>query len=159
MAHSYHHALSSVKRWGGEVNDYMAIHNFFDETKAFMPDFRHRALRHHSQGIFECERKFGETITNSDGRTVPVRLIGEQHVREDLGRIPSVEDWLTLIRPERWMGTPEKLDDYETKKQPESWHKAETIRQRKAAEQWVRDREQAQAQAQTHADNPPDSPF
>ena len=49
------------------------------------------------------EALFGQTITNSDGRVVPVRLIGEQHVIEDLGRIPSFADWAREIRPARWM--------------------------------------------------------
>jgi hypothetical protein len=31
-------------------------------------------------------------------------LIGEQHVREDLGFIPSFADWARRIRPEPWMG-------------------------------------------------------
>ena len=44
------------------------------------------------------------TITLSTGRIVPVRLIGEQHVLEDLGRIPSFADWMRFIRPEPWMG-------------------------------------------------------
>jgi hypothetical protein len=39
----------------------------------------------------------------STGRIVPVRFIGEQHVLEDLGRIPSVQDWLGKIQPESWM--------------------------------------------------------
>jgi hypothetical protein len=35
---------------------------------------------------------------------VPVRLIGERHVREDMGGlIPSVSDWLSRIRFEPWM--------------------------------------------------------
>ncbi len=50
------------------------------------------------------ERFFGATITISSGRVVPVRLIGEQHVREDLGFIPSFADWCRTIRPEPWMG-------------------------------------------------------
>ena len=50
------------------------------------------------------ERFFGPTITLSTGRVVPVRLIGEQHVREDLGFIPSFADWVRCIRPEPWMG-------------------------------------------------------
>jgi hypothetical protein len=29
MANLYHHVLSSVKRWGGSVEDYMALHAFF----------------------------------------------------------------------------------------------------------------------------------
>ena len=65
---------------------------------------RHRALRHHSQGIFECERVFGITVENSDGKSVPVRFIGEQHVREDFsGYIPTIHDWLKGIPEEQWM--------------------------------------------------------
>ena len=30
MAHPYHHALSSVKKWGGTVDCYMAVHTWFD---------------------------------------------------------------------------------------------------------------------------------
>jgi hypothetical protein len=39
----------------------------------------------------------------STGRVLPVRFIGEQHVMEDLGRIPTVHDWLGNLRPEPWM--------------------------------------------------------
>lgn len=112
MAHPYHHALSSVQKWGGSVEDYQPIHDWFDASKAHMADFRHRALRHHSEGIFEAERVFGVTITNSSGRVVPVRYIGEQHVKEDLGRIPTLSDWLMTIKPERWMlGRGKNLED------------------------------------------------
>lgn len=103
MAHPYHHALSSVRKYGGVVEDYLPIHDFFDETKAHFADFRHRALRHHSEGIFLAERIFGKTLTNSDGRVIPVRFIGEQHVIEDCGFIPSASDWLKAIHAEPWM--------------------------------------------------------
>ena len=49
------------------------------------------------------ETVFGVTIRNSAGRDVPVRLIGEQHVQEDLGRIPSFADWARLIQPMPWI--------------------------------------------------------
>lgn len=104
MAHAYHHAQSSAKHFGGKPEDYQAIHNWFDCTKAYEPTFRHRALRHHTLGIFEAEKVFGVTITNSDGKEVPVRIIGEQHVREDFsGFIPTVHDWLKGIPTEPWM--------------------------------------------------------
>jgi hypothetical protein len=109
MANPYHHALSSVKKWGGKVDDYLPIHDFFDQSKEHFGDFRHRMLRHHSQGIFECERVFGHTITNSDGRVVPTRWIGEQHVIEDMGRIPSLAEWLECVQPKPWMNRPRKL--------------------------------------------------
>ena len=110
MSHPYHHALSSVKKWGGKVEDYIAIHNWFDESKAMYADFRHRALRHHAEGIFTCERIFGLTITLSTGRVIPTRWVGEQHVKEDLGCIPSVGDWMSNIRPQSWMGRTEKIE-------------------------------------------------
>lgn len=99
----YHHALSSVKKHGGKVEDYIEIHSWFDESKSYIADFRHRALRHHAQGIFQCEEKFGKTLTNTDGSVIPVRFIGEQHVKEDCGHIPSMEDWFKHIQAQPWM--------------------------------------------------------
>ena len=56
------------------------------------------------KGFFECEQVFGVTITNSNGKQIPVRYIGEQHVMEDCGgRVPSLADWLSKIQPEPWM--------------------------------------------------------
>lgn len=101
--HCFYHAQASVKHWGGVPEDYQAIHTWFDESKFILADFRHRALRHHAEGIWMAEKVFGITITNSDGRQVPVRLIGEQHVKDDLGRIPSFADWARLIMPQPWM--------------------------------------------------------
>lgn len=103
MAHPYHHAISSARRFGGAPEDYIKFHDWLDGSKAHVADFRHRALRHHTEGIFMMEQIFGSTMTNSDGRVVPVRYIGEQHVKEDLGRIPTVADWLLHIEPQRWM--------------------------------------------------------
>jgi hypothetical protein len=103
MAHPLRHAESSARKFGGRPEDYLAIHNWFDESKALFADFRHRALRHHSGGIFLAEKLFGIAIVNSDGEQVPVRYVGELHVREDLGRIPTVQDWLSQIQPQPWM--------------------------------------------------------
>ncbi len=97
------HAKNSVKRWGGNVEDYLELHNFFDNSKACMPDMRHRALLHSSFGIFLLERVFGVYVVNSDGRQVSVRDVGEQHVIEDLGFIPTVEKWLGNMTIQPWM--------------------------------------------------------
>jgi len=111
MTHPIFHAETSVRLWGGKVEDYTKIHDWFDSTKESFADFRHRALRHHSQGIFEAERVFGPEIINSDGKKVPVRYIGEAHVREDCGgRIPTVADWFRNIKPEVWMSRGYKVE-------------------------------------------------
>lgn len=110
MAHAFHHAVSSAKKFGGLPEDYLAIHQWFDDTKQYLADFRHRALRHHSAGIFWAEERFGITIVNSDGKDVPVRLISEQHVKEDCGFIPTVEDWLRGVPMEPWKVKTEKIE-------------------------------------------------
>src|SRR3546814_20160469 len=60
MAHCYYHALSSVRKWGGTVDDYLPLHPWFDQSKAILADPRHRALRPHAEGIFRLETLFGE---------------------------------------------------------------------------------------------------
>ena len=106
MAHSYHHAESTAKKFGGKPEDYLAIHNWFDDTKSAMADWRHRAINHHAYGIFQCERLFGVTVTNSEGKNIPVRLIAEQHVREDFGFIPTMAQCLLALGenpPPKWL--------------------------------------------------------
>ena len=44
MAHPIEHAKSSARRFGGKPEDYQAIHDFFDESKGQVADFRHRAI-------------------------------------------------------------------------------------------------------------------
>lgn len=112
MSHPLHHAQSSARKYGGKAEDYLAIHQWFDGSKSAMGNFRHRALRHHAFGIFECEERFGVAIVNSAGKTIPVRFIAEQHVKEDCGGIiPSVQDWLRKIPGERWMHVGKLSDD------------------------------------------------
>jgi len=104
MAHPYHHALSSAQRFGGCADDYQHLHDWFDQTKAHLPDVRHRAILHSSFGIFLLEQVFGTTLTRkSDGVKVPVRTIGEYHVLEDMGFVPTAEQWLKNLPIEPWM--------------------------------------------------------
>jgi hypothetical protein len=46
-------ALKLIFCRGGKPEDY-PVHNWFAASKEFMCDFRHRALRHHAQGVFEA---------------------------------------------------------------------------------------------------------
>lgn len=135
MAHSYHHAVSSTRRFGGEVEDYLPLHSWFDSSKSAWADQRHRAVLHTSFGIFLAEDRFGleeenrqlhkainriprwlqrlfgikvpthrpVTITNSAGKQVPIRLLAEQHVIEDAGFIPTLEDYLGELPRKPWM--------------------------------------------------------
>jgi hypothetical protein len=102
------HARSSVRKWGGQPEDYMPIHNLMDSSKGTIADSRHRALTHNTWFIGPdgpLEKIFGYEITNSDGRKVSVRDIGEQHVLEDFGNrfIPSAQDYLAEMEMKEWM--------------------------------------------------------
>jgi len=102
------HGKVSVKKFGGKEEDYQAIHDWFDQTKAHFPDMRHRAILHSSFGIYLCEQQFGTNITNSDGKIVSVRDIGEQHVIDDMGRIPTIQDYLNEMPFYNWLGGSKK---------------------------------------------------
>ena len=109
---SWYHAKSSAKKWGGTPDDYIEIHEFIDSSKKIVGDVRHRSLYHHTEGIWLCQRIFGRTITVDQAgehpREVPVRLVAELHVEQDLGWIPSPKDYINkmLLEPGTWMGGP-----------------------------------------------------
>ena len=115
MAHPIIHAKSSAKRFGGTWEEYIIYHEWFDITKAWYGDSLHRIFRHHSEGIFELENTFGKSFTNSEGKEVYIRYVGEQHVKEDCnGYIPSAKEWIKMIqsgKPELWAIKTLKIED------------------------------------------------
>jgi hypothetical protein len=111
------HAKNSVNEWGGKLEDYIAIHETIDSSKSAHADMRHRAVLHSAFGIYLIEQIFARNvvtpdgeparvtwITNSDGARVHIRDIAEKHVLEDLGRIPSLGDYLNNMQLQPWMG-------------------------------------------------------
>lgn len=105
MSKPHIHAVSSAKKFGGKMEDYLEIHCFMDSSKGAISDNRHRALTHNSWFLsVVLERVFGVVITNSDGKLVAVRDVGEQHVMEDYcGVIPTAQDFLQSMSFEDWM--------------------------------------------------------
>ena len=94
------HAKRSAHKFGGRAEDYIAIHEWFDQTKAAHADMRHRAILHNAMGCYIAAQVFGDDfgcITTSDGKRVPVRDVAEQHVLDDLGCIPSLSDILNHL--------------------------------------------------------------
>ena len=62
------HAKISVKKYGGNVDDYMPIHDFIDSSKSSVPDIRHGAMLHSAWGIYLVEKIFGSHFKNSAGK-------------------------------------------------------------------------------------------
>lgn len=112
MSKPWIHAQSSARRYGGRPEDYLPIHNLMDSSKSAFADNRHRVLTHNAWFIGPdglLEMIFGPSITNSDGKQIPTRSIGEQHILEDFaaivpgGIIPTVQDYLENMTPQDWM--------------------------------------------------------
>jgi len=120
LINSWYHAVSASHKWGGTPEDYLPIEEFIDSSKKTFGDFRHRAMYHHTLGVYLCEDLFGKTISleKAVGRSkeygditktvqIPVRLIAERHIVEDLGFLPSPEHYLKNIPFDsdetRWM--------------------------------------------------------
>lgn len=97
------HSQISAKKFGGVPEDYLHIHDWFDHTKSVIADVRHRAILHSAFGIYLCEQVFGQTMKNSAGKIISVRDVGEQHVLDDMGEIPSMEKWFGTMKIEEWM--------------------------------------------------------
>lgn len=102
--------MSASRKWGGKPEDYLPIEEFIDSSKITYGDFRHRAIYHHTLGVYLCEQIFGKTIDVQKSKStiqVPVRLIAERHIVEDLGFLPSPEHYLKHIPGDdnatRWM--------------------------------------------------------
>jgi hypothetical protein len=102
----YIHALSSARKFGGVPEDYLPIHQLLDLSKSAIVDPRHRAITHTTFFLSVIlEKIFGVTVTNSDGKQISVRDVGEQHVSEDFGGrfIPSAQDYLAEMELKEWM--------------------------------------------------------
>lgn len=128
MSHPEVHSRNSARKFGGKPEDYIKIHEWFDDSKAHLADMRHRALKHHSAGIFECEKVFGSSFTNSDNKTVYTRYVGEQHVIEDLGFIPTLEDWFENMTLAEWMMARDKRVIKKGKELPKSIKEMEELK-------------------------------
>lgn len=100
---SWYHAQSAARKWGGNPEDYIAIEELIDSSKKIIGDVRHRSLYHHTEGAWLCQQVFGRTIP-VNGRNVPVRLIAERHIIEDLGWLPSPADYIKGMPIATWMG-------------------------------------------------------
>lgn len=106
MANPIIHSESSVKVFGGCIEDYLQIHNKMDCSKAYMPDNRHRALTHTMFWIKEVmEPIYGLFIVNSDGKKVSVKDICERHILEDyrMKFIPTPQDFIENMEFKDWM--------------------------------------------------------
>jgi hypothetical protein len=106
MANPEIHSKSSVKRWGGKIEDYIEIHKFLDSPKSTMNNNTSRFLTHNTWFAYEViPRVFGYNITNSAGKSVDTVDIAMLHISEDFRHkgIPTPQDYLENMVVQPWM--------------------------------------------------------
>ena len=106
MANPLIHSKSSVKRWGGKVEDYLPIHELIDSPKATMNNNSSRLLTHNTWFAYTIIPKiFGYNIINSEGKSVDTVDIAMLHIVEDFKMrfVPTPQDYLKHLEVQAWM--------------------------------------------------------
>ena len=100
------HAKSSIKRWGGTVEDYLPIHENLDNVKGTGHNLTARLITHNGYYCYNVIPKiFGYEIINSDGKRVDTVDVALLHVAEDyrMKGVPSIQDIVQHIDIQPWM--------------------------------------------------------
>jgi hypothetical protein len=96
------HARITAHRYGGKWQDWIAIHDWIDRSKAIFPSMQHRMLLHSDFGEWLAVRIHGEAIGSKDGTVIPTRDLFRDHQVEDLGRVVTLAEWLHEINADYW---------------------------------------------------------
>lgn len=96
------HARITAHRYGGEWQDWIAIHDWIDRSKMIFPSMQHRMFLHSDFGEWLTIKIHGDSIKASDGTVVSTGDVFRDHQVEDLGRIVSLSEWLREIDAEYW---------------------------------------------------------
>jgi hypothetical protein len=110
--HYSDHALLSVRKFGGQPEDYIQLHKLMDSSKHHFPNFMHRMFSHNTWFVSVVDELMGPTIKNSDGWDIPVRDILHEHMREDHnGHCPTILEWTENIdlkgKTASWINRPD----------------------------------------------------
>jgi hypothetical protein len=97
------HARITAYRYGGEWQDWIAVHDWIDRSKAIFPSMQHRMFLHSDFGEWLAVKIHGEAIEAKDGTVIPTRDLFCDHQVEDLGQVVTLAEWLREIDADYWM--------------------------------------------------------
>ena len=109
------HSRIHAKRYGGLPSDYEDIDSFVDSSGIASADIRHRVVLHSAFGAGIAEQVFGKTRTNSQGKEYSVRQVVLDHIEQDLGFVPSLDDYIKNMQMQPWMSGTEKKNKAKSK--------------------------------------------
>ncbi|MTD47169.1 hypothetical protein GKE82_23490 [Conexibacter sp. W3-3-2] len=95
------HSDRTHRRYGGPRTVHQRIHRLLEYGAVTLPHGLHRALTHHSFGVWLVEQAVGETLPNG----TPTRAVAADHITTDLDRpdVPDAGEWLEHLPLLAWM--------------------------------------------------------
>ncbi|HEU0176659.1 MAG TPA: hypothetical protein VFV58_20520 [Blastocatellia bacterium] len=96
------HARITGRRYGGEWQDWIEIHDWIDRSKVIFPSMQHRMFLHSDFGEWLAIRVYDEAIRSKSGAVTPTRDLFRDHQVEDLGRVVTLAEWLHEIDADYW---------------------------------------------------------
>lgn len=96
------HARITAHRYGGQWQDWIALHDWVDRSKMIFPSMQHRMFLHSDFGEWLTVQIHGESIAAADGTVVATRELFRDHQVEDVGRVVPLAEWLREIDMEYW---------------------------------------------------------
>jgi hypothetical protein len=96
------HARITAHRYGGEWQDWIAMHDWIDRSKAIFPSMQHRMFLHSDFGEWLTVKIHGEATRSKSGAVIQTRDLFRDHQVEDLGRVVTLAEWLREIDADYW---------------------------------------------------------
>ena len=102
---TWEHCERSSACFGGNPSEYVSIHAAMNQVRQVLPDQIGRCVLHNAWGIDLLVRTLGGEARqcSSDQQRYSVRQVLEEHVRSDLGIIPSLGESIEHIPLASWM--------------------------------------------------------
>ena len=96
------HARITAHRYGGQWQDWIALHDWIDRSKMIFPSMQHRMFLHSDFGEWLTVQIHGELFEAADGTVVATRELFRDHQVEDVGRVVPLSEWLREIDEPYW---------------------------------------------------------
>jgi hypothetical protein len=96
------HARITSHRYGGEWQDWIALHNWIDRSKMIFPSMQHRMFLHSDFGEWLTVQIHGEFFEAADSTVVATCELFRDHQVEDVGRVVPLAEWLREIDEPYW---------------------------------------------------------
>lgn len=96
------HARITAHQYGGQWQDWIALHDWIDRSKMIFPSMQHRMFLHSDFGEWLTLQIHGESITAANGTAVATCELFHDHQVEDVGRVVPLAEWLREIDAEYW---------------------------------------------------------